>query len=938
MRFVGANDRGSALPNLWVFCKTSLAPWIRVLSTSDQQVSLQVMFDSVNCFLTAVYARTTISGHRKLWEDITDFKGRFVTGPWLVFGDFNAVLGAHEKKGGAPLCRRSCEEFQTMSDVCELIHVDTKEAEFTWVRRRGFRGNVELRLDRSLANLNWMEEWDQFDCCTLPRTCSDHNPLLMSFSKFTGSRFSLFRFRKMWLEHKDFMSFVKGCWSSTTSFGCPYSVLQYKLRTLRKSLRTWNWEVFGDVHRRVEFDLAALADIQNKIAASGGSDEEFEKETELQAILNESILHQEILWREKSRLRWLSEGDRNSSYFHALCKVRRNRSSITLLRDGDQVLQDPHYIQNHIVDYYKNLFTKHAEYEDSGLVSKVIHSMVTPEENTMLTSVPLSEEIWAAVKSMDPDSAPGPDGFNGHFFVSCWDVVGADVVKAVQYFFNMVIWLLPLTQAFGFDPIFVQWVRALLLSAKLSLLINGRTVGYFSCERGVRQGDPLSPLLFCLAEEVLSRGISLLVSSGQLQRISSPRNTLAPSHVLFADDVIVFFRGNRRNLSRIMRFFDEYGRVSGQVINKGKSQVFIGNSIHSRRHSISNFLGIPLGSAPFMYLGALIFHGKPRASYFHQIVDKIRIKLSSWVSSFLSMAGRLQLIKSVIFSMLVYIFQVYEWPVSVVRKIEVWCRNFLWSGSIDKRGIPLVAWKSCCSPIAEGGLGLKQLVLLNRSLLLKRCWEIYTAQSEGCAFIRNRFSRRKSYAPSSIWPGVRQFWKTVQDNSQWFIGSGNGIYFWRDKFMGRPINEFFGSNVLMQDNSDLVSKYIDNGSWNLPPLLQLHYPALCGMINQVPVSEDPSVNDKLIWTSSASDELTAKQAYTFMRHSSNPVIWGKRLWAKYILPRMSFLAWKVLRGRVISDVLLQRRGIPWVSRCELCGVCSETLNHTFLSCSFTASI
>ena len=716
------------------------------------------------------------------------------------------------------------------------------------MRRRGFRGNVELRLDRSLANLNWMEEWDQFDCCTLPRTCSDHNPLLMSFSKFTGPRFSLFRFRKMWLEHKDFMSFVKGCWSSTTSFGCPYSVLQCKLRTLRKSLRTWNWEVFGDVHRRVEFDLAALADIQNKIAASGGSDEEFEKETELQAILNESIRHQEILWREKSRLRWLSEGDRNSSYFHALCKVRRNRSSITLLRDGDQVLQDPHYIQNHIVDYYKNLFTKHAEYEDSGLVSKVIHSMVTPEKNTMLTSVPLSEEIWAAVKSMDPDSAPGLDRFNGHFFVSCWDVVGADVVKAVQYFFqhgylapsfnsgiiilipkvdhadsikqfrpialtnfvfkiipkiiairlasvasriispqqhafvagrnisdcilttsecfnllnskchggNLAIkvditkafdtlswdFLLHVLQAFGFDPIFVQWVRALLLSAKLSLLINGRTVGYFSCEKGVRQGDPLSPLLFCLAEEVLSRGISLLVSSGQLQRISSPRNTLAPSHVLFADDVIVFCRGNRRNLSRIMRFFNEYGRVSGQVINKGKSQVFIGNSIHSRRHSISNFLGIPLGSAPFMYLGAPIFHGKPRASYFHQIVDKIRIQLSSWVSSFLSMAGRLQLIKSVIFSMLVYTFQVYEWPVSVVWKIEVWCRNFLWSGSIDKRGIPLVAWKSCCSPIAEGGLGLKQLVLLNRSLLLKRCWEIYTAQSEGCAFIRNRLSRR----------------------------------------------------------------------------------------------------------------------------------------------------------------------------------------------------
>ncbi|KAL6224691.1 hypothetical protein ACLB2K_003546 [Fragaria x ananassa] len=232
------------------------------------------------------------------------------------------------------------------------------------------------------------------------------------------------------------MSFVKNCWSSTTPSGCPYSVLQCKLRTLRKSLHIWNWEVFGDVHRRVEVDLAALADIQNKIAASGGSDEEFEKETELQANLNESIRRQKSLWRENSKLRWLSEADRNSSYFHAMCKVRQNRSSITMLRDGDQVLQDPHSIQNHIIDYYKNLFTKHAEYEDSGLVSKVIHSMVTHEENTALTIVPLPEEIWAAVKSMDPDSAPGPDGFNDHFFVSCWEVVGADVVKAVQYFFQ----------------------------------------------------------------------------------------------------------------------------------------------------------------------------------------------------------------------------------------------------------------------------------------------------------------------------------------------------------------------------------------------------------------------------------------------------------------------------------------------------------------------
>ncbi|KAK9934990.1 hypothetical protein M0R45_022108 [Rubus argutus] len=435
MRLVGTNDRALALPNLWIFCKLSLAPWVRVLASSDQQVSLQVMFDSVNCFLTVVYASTSVAGRRCLWEDITEFKGHFVTGPWLVVGDFNAVLGAHEKKGGAPVCRHSCEEFQAMSDVCELVHVDTKGAEFTWVRRNGLRGNVELRLDRSLVNLEWLDAWDNFDCCTLPRICSDHHPLLISFSKAYGDHHSLFRFRKMWLEHKDFLSFVKDCWCSISAHGCPLTVLQHKLRVLRKALRSWNWEVFGDVHHRVKLDLDALAEIQNDIVASGGSDEKFAKETELQANLNDSLRLQEILWKEKARLRWLSDGDRNTQYFHAMCRARRHRSSITLLQNNDEVIDDPLLIQSHIIDYYADLFAHHTDYLDNGLVSSIIPSLVTEAENSTLILIPSDEEIWTAVKSMDIDSAPGPDGFNGHFYISCWEIVGADVIAAVQYFF-----------------------------------------------------------------------------------------------------------------------------------------------------------------------------------------------------------------------------------------------------------------------------------------------------------------------------------------------------------------------------------------------------------------------------------------------------------------------------------------------------------------------
>ncbi|KAL6224831.1 hypothetical protein ACLB2K_003686 [Fragaria x ananassa] len=143
-----------------------------------------------------------------------------------------------------------------------------------------------------------------------------------------------------------------------------------------------------------------------------------------------------MFWREKSRQQWLAEGDRNTSYFHAMCRVRKAQSSITLLREGSQVFEDCASIQNHILDYYTNIFAKDKGCHDTGLVSRVIPSLVIEEENNRLIEVPSSDEIWSAIKSMDPDSAPGPDGFNGHFFVSCWDIVGRDVVAAVQYFFR----------------------------------------------------------------------------------------------------------------------------------------------------------------------------------------------------------------------------------------------------------------------------------------------------------------------------------------------------------------------------------------------------------------------------------------------------------------------------------------------------------------------
>lgn len=103
----------------------------------------------------------------------------------------------------------------------------------------------------------------------------------------------------------------------------------------------------------------------------------------------------------------------------------------------------------------------------------------------------------------------------------------------------------------------------------------------------MRQGDPLSPLLFCLAEEVLSRGISKLVDDGLLQLMSGPRGMRMPSHVLYADDIMIFCRGSKKSLSSLLNLFQAYEQASGQVISKDKSKFYIGKSSQSRIVNVS---------------------------------------------------------------------------------------------------------------------------------------------------------------------------------------------------------------------------------------------------------------------------------------------------------------------------------------------------------------
>jgi len=237
--------------------------------------------------------------------------------------------------------------------------------------------------------------------------------------------------------------------------------------------------------------------------------------------------------------------------------------------------------------------------------------------------------------------------------------------------------------------------------------VNGKAVGYFSCTRGVRQGDPLSPLLFCLVEECLSRFLELERVNNSLQPMSYCRGISLLTHILYADDVFICCVGSRKNIKCLLHILQTYSDISGQLVNFEKSKLFTGAMIVTRMNMLSHLSGFAVGTIPFQYLGYLIFYGKPKCIHFQPIVDRIKVKLATWKGILLSIMGRVQLEKSIVHGMLVYSFHIYCWPIGLLKRLDKWIKKFVWSGDIFTRKICTESWNQVCLPWDFRGLDLK---------------------------------------------------------------------------------------------------------------------------------------------------------------------------------------------------------------------------------------
>jgi hypothetical protein len=257
------------------------------------------------------------------------------------------------------------EDFINWSDSNGFIHLPTRGTSFTWSNGRRRHHSTEKRLDRTICNQDWLNSCASTSCSTLSRSKSDHHPLLLDF-QISSVRFATsFKFMQMWSHHADCKSIISRVWNSNI-IGCPMYILSEKLKLLKLELKTWNKNIFGNVHDHVSLAVKKLDSIQEEINVRGCLDELFDQEKQANIDLENALNMEELYWRDKARTKWHCDGDRNTAYFHRIAKIKQTTKKISSLRINDNIVTDPSLIASHVVNHFTALFSTNNHVQDNS--------------------------------------------------------------------------------------------------------------------------------------------------------------------------------------------------------------------------------------------------------------------------------------------------------------------------------------------------------------------------------------------------------------------------------------------------------------------------------------------------------------------------------------------------------------------------------------------
>jgi len=246
----------------------------------------------------------------------------------------------------------------------------------------------------------------------------------------------------------------------------------------------------------------------------------------------------------------------------------------------------------------------------------------------------------------------------------------------------------------GFHSKWISWIRGCMESAIVSVLVNGSPTEEFKPKRGLRQGDLLAQFLFLVVAEGLVGIVRQAVKANLLSGLMIGRKDFELCILQFANDTLFLCEDSFSNVTTLKAILRGFELASGLKINFHKSKL-AGINVH--RNSLicyTKTLNCAQMEVPFKYLGLEVGGNPRKKKFWESVLNKMEARLSVWKERFLSMAGRICVIKSILTTVPLYYLSLFKAPDSVCKSITSIQRRFLWGWGKENKSISWVSWKN----------------------------------------------------------------------------------------------------------------------------------------------------------------------------------------------------------------------------------------------------
>jgi len=680
-------------------------------------------------------------------------------------------------------------------------------------------------------------------------------------------------------------------------------ILKNKLKALKEEIRVWNKIEYGDVNTKVDKLIVEIAelDVHGEIGLLSSEDVEVRKKKF------------EAMWRllrskdasifQRSKSKWLKEGDANSKYFHRCVKARATRNSLKAINVDGVWVESPTDVRQVVVDYFRNHMAK--SYWERPTLDGVDFAMLSEEDNMELIAPFSLLEIEEVIKTSDGNKSSGPDGFNFVFFKEFWYLLKHEIrILFDQFHANEVIpksfvsffvTLIPKVNALmslnqyrpisllgslykllakvlakrlskvmnsiisvsqstflkgrhlvdgvlivnevvdlakranqecliikvdfektydsvnwgfleymmrrvGIEAKWVRWIKACVFGGNMSILVNGSPTKEISVQRGLKQGDPLAPFLFLLVAEGFSGLMTNAVNRNLFKGFEVKRGGMVVFHLQYADDTLCIGEPTVDNLWLLKAVLRGFEMALGLKVNFHKSSLIGVNVQKDFMEAACNFLHCREGAIPFKYLGLPVGANSRKLSTWEPMLDQLKKRLNSWENKYVSLGGRIVL-NSVLNAIPIFYLSFLKIPTKVLKMVTRIQREFLWGGVRGGRKVCWVKWRKVCQPRSNGGLGVRDVKLVNLSLLAKWKWRLL--QEEQPLWKRVLVDKYGDHVRGLAsgegvrWPRFTSlWWRNLMSLDEgfggyWFtdrvrrkIGNGMLTSFWKDGWMG----------------------------------------------------------------------------------------------------------------------------------------------------------